>query len=222
MENQGQPIAVTTTANVTFVTQGPFPQASQQNQPLSIAVLQDSNSAGAIAAMEEELSLWIIRIISYFFTTLLLYVNLEYRIPLEALFSIPIGLDSLLLAYYMRQHASPTYFVSIITSFLHSLESNEKYYCLLEAVQCGMTLFFKVSLYLRLSIGGWNYSWSCFILLAALIARIVLVNSFADEVNTPSALLKTFTRLFLLALICSVCLKLDGLSELSWSSVFWY
>ncbi len=104
----------------------------------------------------------------------------------------------------------------------YRLEENEKYYCVLEAVQNIMCLLLKVSLYLRVAFGDWNYSWSCFILLAALIARIVLINSFADEVNTPSALLKTCLRIFLFAFFCSILLKLDGLSELSWTGAFWY
>ncbi len=84
-----------------------------------------------------------------------------------------------------------------------------------------MVFMFKLAIYVRLRVGTWQYSWTCFILLAALIVRIVLINSFADEVNTPSALVKTSARVFFLALICSILFKLDGLSDMGWGSVFW-
>ena len=67
-----------------------------------------------------------------------------------------------------------------------------------------------------------NFSWSCFILLGTLILRIILINSFADEVNTPSALIKTCMRIFGFALICSILFKIDNLSEFSWTNTFWY
>lgn len=85
-----------------------------------------------------------------------------------------------------------------------------------------ITLGFKLYLYVQTQFLGWGYSWSCFFLLGAVLTRVILVNSFADEVSTPSALVKTALRVFGLGLICTVFFKVDGLIELSWTSSLWY
>jgi len=92
----------------------------------------------------------------------------------------------------------------------------------LEIVQNSMNLIFKISIYLRIAFGDWNYCWLLFIILTALIVRIVLINKFSDEFNNVSSKIKTVIRIFSVIFIPSVLLKLDNLSELTWSGVFWY
>ena len=98
----------------------------------------------------------------------------------------------------------------------------ESYYYILEALQNAFEFVFKCVLYIELVLQGACYSWACFVLLGALVLRIILINSLADEVKTPSALIKTCIRIFGCSLICSILFKLDGLSDFSWDSTFWY
>lgn len=93
---------------------------------------------------------------------------------------------------------------------------------MLEVVQNVLELGFKGCLYAKIVVDDWNYSWCCFVLLGALILRIILIDSFADEVSTPSSLIKTCMRVFGFVLVCSVLFKLDNLSGLSWIATFWY
>jgi len=103
-----------------------------------------------------------------------------------------------------------------------SLNLKESYYCVLEVVQNGLEIIFKSCLYAELIIGSASYSWCCFVLLATFILRLILIDSFTEEFSTPSSLIKTCMRILGFILICSALLKIDGLTTLSWTSIFWY
>ena len=139
MENQGP---LQTSNNLNLTTQTLYPLTNAPNLSFAQSVVQDAANISVIKEMEEEIMLWVCRIIAYFVVTVLFYVNLEYHIPLELLFLLPVLLDILLCFYYFKKSKHTTYFCGLT----HRLDEHEKYYCVLEAVQCIMSFLFKVTL----------------------------------------------------------------------------
>ena len=176
---------------------------------------QNGNDAIHIKEMENEISLWIIRLIVYFMFLVIVYSNFKYNIPLFVMYLPLILLDLFLMWYYIKKYKA-------LKEINSSNIADEAYYYILEAIQNGIMIIFKICIYLRMSLFSINYSWSCFLLLSALIIRIILINSFSEEVSTPSSLIKTILRIFGLGLICSIFFKIDMLTEISWTSSFWY
>ena len=67
-------------------------------------IMNDPNNAPIIKEMEDEISVWIIRLICYFLFVLIIYTDLNYNIPLAIIQSPLTLLDGYLIFYYYRKH----------------------------------------------------------------------------------------------------------------------
>ena len=79
------------------------PQFSSQSALLFQAVRQDNNNSQYIKEMEEEIAIWIIRLVFLFVFILQLYVNIEYKLPLELLYAPLVMLDGFLIWYSIKK-----------------------------------------------------------------------------------------------------------------------
>ena len=70
---------------------------------------QDGGNIKVIQEMEEELALWVIRAITYFLLALLFYIDLEYPLPYEVLFLLPLISDVLHFLFYLRKMRAAEY-----------------------------------------------------------------------------------------------------------------
>ena len=79
-----------------------FPMQSSQLGGSFQNILQDQANLRLIKEMEEEMSIWIIRICFLFVFILQLYVNLDYNIPLALLFGPLTLLDCFMVWYNLK------------------------------------------------------------------------------------------------------------------------
>lgn len=63
----------------------------------------NENNETQIKEMKEEIALWIVFVIAYFVTGLVFYISIQFPLPIEALFSIPIILDIGMIIYFYQK-----------------------------------------------------------------------------------------------------------------------
>ena len=115
------------TQNVSITTQPLYtqpnvnpaqPNSATLQSYLQGTVLHEPGNEVLVKEMEQEVAVWVTRAITYFITALLSYVNLEYKLPLEALVALPLILDIFMLVFYFNKYRfSITY--SIVTRHLY-------------------------------------------------------------------------------------------------------
>ncbi len=100
MESQG---TLHTNNNLPNTTQSLFSQPGVIMHDVAQNIVHDAGNTAIILEMEEEIALWVGRVITYFMVALLFYINLEFVLPLELLFLLPLLIDILLTVYYARK-----------------------------------------------------------------------------------------------------------------------
>jgi len=114
MENSTHLENNVTNPNITLTTQTlVLPNNAILNQHSNLlpdVIIADQNNQQIIHEMEIEIALWIIRAICYFIFTLLLYINLEFPMPILAIFCPLLILNIFLIMFYSKQLQNDTYF----------------------------------------------------------------------------------------------------------------